>query len=49
MRYEIEYFDDLYCVYRCERVGKRIVCACKTRAEAEERVRRYKLNAKEGR
>lgn len=42
MKYEIEYIDGLHCVFRCERLGSRIVCACETRAEAEEYIRNLK-------
>lgn len=42
MTYYIEMTDDLYCVYRRERMGDRIVSAHNTLKEAKEAVRRYR-------
>lgn len=42
MRYEITEMDELYCVFRIERLGERIVAAFETLEEAKEAVVRYK-------
>lgn len=46
MKYYIEMADDLYCVYRREKIGDRIVSAHHTLKEAKEAIEKYK--AREG-
>ena len=43
MRYMIEEWDDLYCVYRWDRDfhGWRIVCACETETRAKEVIEKH--------
>ena len=42
MKYIIEEFDGLFCIYRQEKSGQRIVEACETKREALEAVQRLK-------
>ena len=40
MKYIIEKADDLYCVYRWDKIGYRIIAACTTLEDAKELVSR---------
>lgn len=42
MRYDISKEDGLYCVYKWENIGWRIIAACETLEEAENVVNRSK-------
>ena len=42
MRYYIEMVDGLYCVYRREKLGDRIVSAHRTLKEAEEAIKKQR-------
>ena len=42
MRYYIEMVDGLYCVYRREKIGDRIISAYHTMKEAKEAIKKQK-------
>lgn len=40
--YTIDYLDGLYCVFKTERIGLRIIAAFETEAEAQNAIVRYR-------
>lgn len=42
MTYEISYVDGLYCVYKNERLGMRIIAAYESKNEAEEAIKEFR-------